>query len=180
MLKVFPMLMIIGPNSIAENVAGVADAAGTVEGVVLARDRCDHLTALTFIYGQTHSKEVECARHVADLLGVEHKLVDISFLGDVAWYSALTNPEAFPIPKDTPSDQLSLLDMVTGRPAKALGLGDGYGLREGAPADLVVMASESPGTVVVERPRRLAVFRSGKVVSAGAGADVLGIDGPEV
>lgn len=74
----------------------------------------------------------------------------------------------------------TLLDMVTGRPAKALGLGDGYGLREGAPADLVVMASESPGTVVVERPGRLAVFRSGKVVSAGAGADVLGIDGPEV
>ena len=74
----------------------------------------------------------------------------------------------------------TLLDMVTERPAKALGLGDGYGLREGAPADLVVMASESPGTVVVERPERLAVFRSGKVVWAGAGADFLGIDGPEV
>jgi 7-cyano-7-deazaguanine synthase len=31
---------------------------------------------------------------------VEHKLVDISFLGEVAWYSALTNPEAFPLPQD--------------------------------------------------------------------------------
>jgi 7-cyano-7-deazaguanine synthase len=34
-------------------------------------------------------------------MGVDHKLLDISFLGEVAWYSALTNPEAFPIPKDT-------------------------------------------------------------------------------
>ena len=78
-----------------------------------ARDRCDHLSALTFSYGQTHSKEVECARHIAGLLGVEHKLLDISFLGDVAWYSALTNPEAFPIPKHTPSDQLGASIPIT-------------------------------------------------------------------
>jgi len=64
-----------------------------------ARDRVDHLTALTFRYGQTHSKEVERAQVIAELLGVEHKLLDISFLSEVAWYSALTNPEAFPVPK---------------------------------------------------------------------------------
>ena len=45
-----------------------------------AKDRVDHLTALTFFYGQTHSKEVDCARRVAELLGVEHKLLDISGL----------------------------------------------------------------------------------------------------
>ena len=74
----------------------------------------------------------------------------------------------------------TLLEMVTVRPAEALGFGGAYGLREGARADLVVMASESPGTVVVERPERLVVLHSGRVVSAGAGASVLGIDGPEV
>ncbi len=78
-----------------------------------ARDRCDHLTALTFSYGQTHSKEVLCAKQIADLLGVEHKLIDISFLGDVAWYSALTNPEAFPIPKDTSPEQLGASVPIT-------------------------------------------------------------------
>ena len=65
-----------------------------------ARERCDHLTALTFRYGQSHSKELHSAEQIADLLGVEHKLIGISFLKDVAWYSALTNPDAFPIPKD--------------------------------------------------------------------------------
>jgi 7-cyano-7-deazaguanine synthase len=66
-----------------------------------AKDRCDRLTALTFRYGQTHSKEVERAADIAAILEIEHRLLDISFLKDVAWYSALTNPDAFPIPDDT-------------------------------------------------------------------------------
>ena len=65
-----------------------------------ARDRVEDLTALTFHYGQTHSKEVECARRIAGLLGTDHRLLDVSFLGDVAWYSALISPELFPIPRD--------------------------------------------------------------------------------
>lgn len=65
-----------------------------------ARGRVDRLTALTFHYGQTHSKEVECATQIAEMMGIEHKLLDISFLSEVAWYSALTNPERFPIPRD--------------------------------------------------------------------------------
>ena len=46
-----------------------------------AKDRVDYLTALTFHYGQTHSKEVDCAVHIAGLMDIEHKLLDISFLG---------------------------------------------------------------------------------------------------
>ncbi len=71
-----------------------------------AKDRVDQLTALTFFYGQTHSKEVDCARRVAERLGVEHRLLDISFLGEVAWYSALTNPERFPIPRNRTEDEI--------------------------------------------------------------------------
>ena len=59
-----------------------------------------NLTALTFQYGQTHSKEVDCAKEIAQTLGVSHRILDISFFRDVAWYSALTNPERFPIPED--------------------------------------------------------------------------------
>ena len=58
-----------------------------------AKDRVDHMMALTFYYGQTHSKEVECAQQIAEMMGIQHKLLDISFLSEVAWYSALTNPE---------------------------------------------------------------------------------------
>ena len=71
-----------------------------------AMQDCDRLTALTFHYGQTHSKEVDFALKVAEILGVEHKLLDISFLGDVAWYSALTNPDSFPMPTDRSSDEI--------------------------------------------------------------------------
>ena len=70
-----------------------------------AKDRVDNLTALTFHYGQSHSKEVECAEHIAGLMEIEQKLLDISFLGEVAWYSALTNPGLFPIPHGRQTDE---------------------------------------------------------------------------
>ena len=65
-----------------------------------ARNRVQRLTALTFHYGQTHSNEILCARKIAQLLGIHHELVDISDFGKVAWYSSLTSPERFPLPKD--------------------------------------------------------------------------------
>ena len=68
-----------------------------------AKSRVQRLTALTFHYGQTHSKEVECAGEVARLLGVRHELLDISSFGQIAWYSSLTSPERFPLPKSPPS-----------------------------------------------------------------------------
>ena len=71
-----------------------------------ARDRVDHLSALTFHYGQTHSKEVDCAARVAGIMGIEHELLDISFLSKIAWYSALTNPDRFPVPADRSSDEI--------------------------------------------------------------------------
>ncbi|MDA1349128.1 MAG: 7-cyano-7-deazaguanine synthase QueC [Chloroflexi bacterium] len=71
-----------------------------------AKDRVDHMSAITFHYGQSHSKEVDCAVRVAGLMGIEHRLLDISFLSEVAWYSALTNPELFPAPSDRSADEI--------------------------------------------------------------------------
>ena len=65
-----------------------------------AKDQVDHMSAVTFHYGQTHSKEVDCAAQIAGIIGIEHEQVDISFLSKVAWYSALTNPDRFPVPSD--------------------------------------------------------------------------------
>ena len=72
----------------------------------LAKGKTDHLTALTFHYGQSHSKEVNCAAEVARSLGVTQELLDISFLGKVAWYSALTNPEQFPMPENREASRM--------------------------------------------------------------------------
>lgn len=88
---------------------GVALLSGGLDSTTVlayAKDRVDHLSAITFHYGQTHSKEVDCAARIAALMEVEHKLLDISFLSDVAWYSALTNPDQFPTPLDRPKEQI--------------------------------------------------------------------------
>ena len=83
---------------------GVSLLSGGLDSTTVtayAKDRCDHLSALTFLYGQSHSVEINCAKNIAQLLGVEHELIDISFLEKVAWYSALTDPNSFPVPQNT-------------------------------------------------------------------------------
>ena len=82
---------------------GVSLLSGGLDSTTVtayARGKVDRLTALTFLYGQTHSKETDCAQQIAQLLRVKHTLLDVSFLGDVAWYSALTHPDQFPLPKN--------------------------------------------------------------------------------
>ena len=64
----------------------------------LAKKEVENVNALTFFYGQSHSKEIDCPRVISRLLKIEHTLVDISFMEKISWYSALMNPEKFPIP----------------------------------------------------------------------------------
>ena len=71
-----------------------------------AKDRVDNMSAITFHYGQSHAKEVECAERIAGIMGIEHRLLDISFLSDVAWYSALTNPDRFPAPSGRSGEEI--------------------------------------------------------------------------
>ena len=53
--------------------------------------RYDDIYALSFIYGQRHTKEIECAVWQCESVGVkEHKIVDLSFLKDML-SSALIN-----------------------------------------------------------------------------------------
>ena len=44
-----------------------------------AKNRADFLSAITFHYGQVHSKEVDSVGEISGILGVEHELLDISF-----------------------------------------------------------------------------------------------------
>ena len=57
------------------------------------------LKAITIYYGQRHSVEVASAGKVAERLGIELQFVDISFFRQIAWYSALTSPQNFGLPK---------------------------------------------------------------------------------
>lgn len=56
------------------------------------------LSALTLSYGQSHRREIEAARTIAQTLGLRHHVVDIEFYKRLAWYSALTQPDRFAIP----------------------------------------------------------------------------------
>lgn len=88
---------------------GVSLLSGGLDSTTVtasAMEVTDNLTAITFQYGQNHSKEVKCAKEIALTLGVRHQLLDISFFRQVAWYSALTNPDRFHIPEDTPAAQI--------------------------------------------------------------------------
>lgn len=43
----------------------------------------DNVIALSYFYGQKQSIELELAKKTCDKLGIQHRLIDISFLGDV-------------------------------------------------------------------------------------------------
>lgn len=57
------------------------------------------LHALSFIYGQSLSREIKQAKKICKLLNVKHLIFKISAFKDLAWFSALTHPELFQIPK---------------------------------------------------------------------------------
>ena len=78
-----------------------------------------------------------------------------------------------------PNEVSKLLDMVTTRPAQAVGLGEPYGVQAGSRADLLVLDSTRPDTVIMDRPARLLVLQAGRIVSATPGAADLGVSGSE-
>jgi 7-cyano-7-deazaguanine synthase len=83
------------------NTYGITLLSGGLDSATVtsyATGLVDHLTAVTFQYGQSHAKEIECAKKIASLLNIKHQLLDLSLLTDVSWYSALTNPDSFPVP----------------------------------------------------------------------------------
>ena len=53
----------------------------------------DQVKALTIDYGQRHGKEIESARALCGELGVEHRVADLSGLGQLLSGSALTSSE---------------------------------------------------------------------------------------
>ena len=88
---------------------GVTLLSGGLDSTTVAayaKGRVDNMSAITFHYGQSHSKEVDCAVRIAGILGIEHRLLDISFLSDVCWYSALINPDRFQVPSGRSGEEI--------------------------------------------------------------------------
>ena len=49
-----------------------------------AKERFKEVEAVTFDYGQRHRLEIECAKSIADELGVKHHILDMSLLNQLA------------------------------------------------------------------------------------------------
>lgn len=63
------------------------------------------------------------------------------------------------------TDIATAFDMVTTTPARLMGLGDDYGLHEGARADLLITEAQDPEDLVVSGPLMRAVLSGGRLVA---------------
>ena len=57
-----------------------------------ALEKFQHVTAVTFDYGQRHHAEIEVAKEICEAFNVEHLILDMSLLGQLS-PNALTNHE---------------------------------------------------------------------------------------
>jgi 7-cyano-7-deazaguanine synthase len=72
----------------------VISLSGGLDSSTLAYDLMNQgheLKAISFDYGQRHKKELESARKIAKHLGIEHQIIDVSFLKDLLPGSSLTD-----------------------------------------------------------------------------------------
>ncbi len=95
----------------------VAVVSGGMDSVTMLHklvkeDKAD-VQVITFNYGQRHNKEIEMAKRNCELLGLDHKIIDISFIADVIDNSALTGD--IDVPEGHYEDENMKLTVVPGR-----------------------------------------------------------------
>ena len=90
--------------------------------------------ALTFIYGQKHEKEIDCARWICERLKVSHKIIDLSALKEILSGSALTDSNiAIPeVPADVSHYDTLKATIVPNRNSIFLSIAIGYAVSTGA------------------------------------------------
>jgi len=79
----------------------------TLLSYVKQRLEVARICALSFVYGQKHSRELECAKWQAERVGVaEHRILDISFYGDLTKGGSALTDRSIEVPdlKDIKSD----------------------------------------------------------------------------
>jgi 7-cyano-7-deazaguanine synthase len=121
------------------------------------------LAALTVRYGQVHERELESARAVAGALELPHRVVDVGFFRDLAWYSALTSPERFARPADRSPEAMAEEIPVTYVP-----------LRNTFFLALAAAALESRALAAIEQERVAAADLEATIIIAANAIDYSG------
>ncbi|MTI14375.1 7-cyano-7-deazaguanine synthase QueC [Sansalvadorimonas verongulae] len=96
-----------------------------------AHEKGYELYALSFNYGQRHSKELEYAANVCNELGIPHKVVDITAINDLVGGSALTSDD-IEVPEGHYEEDSMKATVVPNRNMILLSLATGYALSIGA------------------------------------------------
>ncbi|WPX09026.1 7-cyano-7-deazaguanine synthase QueC [Anaerocellum danielii] len=86
--------------------------------------------AISFLYGQKHSKELEFAKKTCSLLSVPHKIVNISFFAELAT-SALTT-KTWDVPEGYYTDSTMKQTVVPNRNMVLLAISAAYAISLGA------------------------------------------------
>lgn len=95
---------------------GVVLLSGGLDSTTVAayaKNQGYELKAITYHYGQKHSRELESAKKVAELMRIEQQVIDISFFKKLAWYSALTGSAEYAIPKQRKVKEMSISIPIT-------------------------------------------------------------------
>jgi len=83
--------------------------------------RIQEVKAISFNYGQRHKRELESASAIVQVLGVEHRIVDLSNLRPLIDSSSQTNP-AIPVPHGHYADENMKVTVVPNRNAIMLSI----------------------------------------------------------
>jgi len=90
------------------------------------------LYALTFNYGQRHSKEIEFAKDVCAELGINHRIIDITAINQLLQSSSLTTSSSIDIPEGHYEAANMKSTVVPNRNMILLSLAIGYAVDIGA------------------------------------------------
>jgi len=103
-------------------VSGGGDSCTLVTDLV---NQEHEVEALSFFYGQKHSKELEFASRMCRKLGVKHKIVDLSVITPLISNSALINKDII-VPKGHYEDPTMKITVVPNRNMIMLSIAIGY------------------------------------------------------
>ncbi len=118
--------------------------------------------ALTFIYGQKHKKEIDCAKLICDQLKVSHKIIDVSALKEILSGSALIDSRiAIPnVPADVSHYHTLKATIVPNRNSIFLSIAIGYAVSMGANRVLFGAHHSDRGIYPDCRPEFVEAFQS--------------------
>lgn len=123
------------------NRKAVVILSGGIDSSTLLYDTASkgyEVSALTFIYGQKHEREIGSARAICEGLSVSHRVVDLSALKRILSGSALTDPdvEIPDVPETSEHYDTLKTTIVPNRNAIFLSIAVGYAVSTGAGAVL--------------------------------------------